>query len=155
MFPSVLPDVSLADKNTGVMDRLGEALLEYFGLQSSLHESLGAEIEDVIKRVFLVSHQTETLQSSDKRRGLKQALRVLGVKGQKGSGGLSDLREHVLHTPDLTLAAQSVFTAKLELLVKTLLLERSSNTTVRLPRYTKDKIKTLTVPQKNKTHSLF
>jgi hypothetical protein len=135
MLASRLPDMSLADKNTGVMNGLGKALLEYFGLQSSLHESLGAQVEDIIKGVFLVSHQTETLQSSDKRGGLEKALGVLGIQRQKGSGSLSDLREHVLHSPDLTLAAQSVFTAQLELLVKTLLLERSANTTVRLSRY--------------------
>jgi hypothetical protein len=45
---------------------------------------------------------------------------------------LTDFRKHVLHTPDLSLTAETVLTAELELLVKTLLLERSSDGTIGL-----------------------
>jgi hypothetical protein len=51
------------------------------------------------------------------------------------STDLSDFGEHELDSPDLTLAAKTIFTAKLELLVKTLLLERTSDGSVCLAAY--------------------
>jgi hypothetical protein len=45
---------------------------------------------------------------------------------------LSDLGEHVLHSPDLALAAETVLAAELELLVEALLLEGASDGSVRL-----------------------
>src|SRR5690348_12012308 len=43
---------------------------------------------------------------------------------------LTDLGKSQLDTPDLTLAAKSIFTAKLELLVKTLLFKRALGSSV-------------------------
>ena len=40
---------------------------------------------------------------------------------------LSDFGQNELHSPDLSLATKSIFTAKLELLVKTLLLVRTTD----------------------------
>jgi hypothetical protein len=48
---------------------------------------------------------------------------------------LSDFREDKLNTPNLTLAAETIFAAKLELLIKTLLLERTTNSSVSLSVY--------------------
>ena len=45
---------------------------------------------------------------------------------------LSDLGEHVLHSPDLALAAKTVLTAELELLVESLLLKGTSDRSVGL-----------------------
>lgn len=45
---------------------------------------------------------------------------------------LADLGQHVLDTPDLTLAAKTILTAKLELLIQTLLLEGSSDRAIGL-----------------------
>jgi hypothetical protein len=47
-----------------------------------------------------------------------------------------------LDTPDLTLAAKTVLTAELEFLVKTLLLERTSDSTVGLADYVTENKKT-------------
>jgi len=45
---------------------------------------------------------------------------------------LSDLGQHVLHSPDLSLAAKAVLTTQLQLLVETFLLERASDRSVGL-----------------------
>jgi len=45
---------------------------------------------------------------------------------------LSDLREQVLHAPNLPLAPQAILAAKLELLVETLLFEGTAHRAVRL-----------------------
>src|SRR5262249_19599448 len=126
-------DVSLSDQNTSVVDGLGEVQLENFGLQSALHEDLGGQLEDIIEGVLVLSHDAVALETADEGRGLEQSLWVLGVKGQQDTSSLSDFREHELHSPDLTLASQSIFTAELELLIQTLLLEGTSHSSVRLP----------------------
>ena len=81
-------NVSLSDEDASVVDGLGEALLEDLGLQSALEESLGGELEDIIEGRLLLGHEAESLQSVDQRRGLEQALGVLGVKGKQSSGSL-------------------------------------------------------------------
>ncbi len=48
---------------------------------------------------------------------------------------LADLGQHVLNTPDLTLAAETVFTAELKLLVQTFLFEGTADSTVGLSVY--------------------
>jgi hypothetical protein len=125
-------DVSLADQHTGVVNGLGKTSLEDLGLESSLHESLGRKLQDVIKGILLVSHETVSLQSADQRGGLEKTLGRLLGKSHEGTGSLAHLREHVLHSPDLLLAAKTVLTAELKLLVETLLLVRTTHGTVRL-----------------------
>lgn len=173
-------NMALTDQDTGVMDGLGKVELEDLGLQTSLHEDLCGQLQDVIQRVLFVSQDTVSLQSADKRRGLEQTLRILQVKGQQSSSSLgnkikskyskrkahinkhidetndrkykemavdqergdneceaylADLGKHVLNTPDFTLAAKTVFTAELELLVQTFLLKRTTDSTVCLSVY--------------------
>jgi hypothetical protein len=45
---------------------------------------------------------------------------------------LADLGKHELDSPDLALAAETILTAELELLVETFLLKRASDGSVRL-----------------------
>jgi hypothetical protein len=49
---------------------------------------LGGQLKDVIEGVLLVREHTITLQAADEGRRLEEALGVLEVQGQKGSGGL-------------------------------------------------------------------
>lgn len=81
-------DVALANQHTGVVDGLGEPLLEDLGLQAAFQESLSSKLQDIIQRVLLVGHQAESLESADQGGGLEQSLGVLGVKGQQGTGSL-------------------------------------------------------------------
>jgi hypothetical protein len=80
--------MSLANENAGVVNRLGQTLLEDLGLQSALHDSLGAELKDIIEGVLLLGHEAEALEAPDERGGLKEALRILGIKGEQGTGSL-------------------------------------------------------------------
>jgi hypothetical protein len=48
---------------------------------------------------------------------------------------LSDFGKHELHSPDLSLAAQTVLTAEFQLLVESLLLERTSDRSVSFTLY--------------------
>jgi hypothetical protein len=81
-------DVSLSDKNTGVVDGLGKTLLEDLGLESALHESLSGKLENIIEGVLLVSQETVSLEAADKRGSLEESLRILQVQSQKGTGRL-------------------------------------------------------------------
>ena len=44
-----LPDVTLTDQHTGVVDGLGQATLEHEGLEATLHEVLNLEGQNVIE----------------------------------------------------------------------------------------------------------
>ena len=125
-------DMSLSNQNTGVVDGLGKTELQDLSLKTALHETLSGELKNIIERVLLLSHKTKSLQSADERRSLEEALGVLGVKGEKSTGSLSHFGKHELHAPDLTLAAETIFTTELELLVQTLLLIRTTHGTASL-----------------------
>jgi len=116
----------MTDHDTGVVDRLGEAKLEHLCLETTFEEVFGLEVKDKVELhlVFLqdaVSHKT-----TKECVAFEQTLRVLFVEGEQFSGGLSDLCEAVLDSPDLSLAPEAVLADHLELLVKTLLFIRSS-----------------------------
>lgn len=81
-------DMSLSDQDTGMVDRLSKTLLENFGLETTFHESLGGKSKDVLKGVLLIGQKTVSLKTTDKGSGLEDALGVLEVKSQKGTGGL-------------------------------------------------------------------
>lgn len=89
-------NVALLDKDSGVVDGLGQIELEDLGLKSSLHEDLSCELEDVIKGVLLVGKDTVSLQSADQRRGLEKTLGVLGVKHEKSSGSLRQFSKQTI-----------------------------------------------------------
>lgn len=62
------PDVSLADEDTSVVDRLGEARLEDLGLQAALQEVLELEGQTVIEsHAALVKHTNAHQTAVDNR----------------------------------------------------------------------------------------
>jgi hypothetical protein len=86
--------VSLADEDASVVNRLSKTLLKDLGLQSALHDSLGAQLKDIIEGVFLISHEAEALKAPNERGGLEKALGVLRIKGEQGTGSLSNTPRH-------------------------------------------------------------
>ena len=77
------PDVSLADKDTGVMDGLGKTELVDAGLKTTLQEILDLKSQDVIElHAGLVEH-TDTYETANESVTLKETLGVLLVKGQE------------------------------------------------------------------------
>ena len=116
-------DVSLTDQHAGVMDGLGETVLEDLGLEAALHDLGGGQTEDVIQLALGVGEETEALHATKHGLTLEDASLILLVKGQQGTGGSADLGERVLDAPHLTLVLEAVLTDALELGVQTLLLE--------------------------------
>jgi hypothetical protein len=130
-------NVSLTDQNTSMMDRLGKTLLVNLGLKTPLQKLLSSKLKDGIKIKLIISKKTVTGHATKKSRSLKDTLGILGVKGEKTTGSLTELGESELYTPDLALASETVLSYELELGIKTLLLERTPGRLIRLAVITK------------------
>ena len=78
----VKPDVTLADQNTGVVDRLGKSLLEHLSLETALKEILHLQTEHVIELHLVISEHTNAHQAAKKRITLEQSASVLQAKSQ-------------------------------------------------------------------------
>lgn len=78
-----LPDVTLADEDTGVVDGLGKTELVDAGLETTLQEILNLEGQDVIElHAGLVKH-TNTYETADEGVSFEETLGVLLVEGQE------------------------------------------------------------------------
>ena len=120
-----LPDVALPDKDTSMMDWLSHAILEDDGLETALEEVLNSERKHVIKLVLVLGKETVAVHATEERFTLKDAAGVLLIQGEQLPCCISDTAQSVLHTPQLTLAPQTVLPDQLKLRVKTLFLIRT------------------------------
>ena len=84
-------DVPLADEDTGVVDRLGEAELEHLGLETTLQEVLGLEGKNVIETHAGVVQDTNTHETADEGVTLEETLGVLVVELEELTSGTTDL----------------------------------------------------------------
>jgi hypothetical protein len=114
-----------------VVNRLGQTALEDLGLQSSLHEVLGLQGQDVIESHTGVVQNTDSYQSSDQGVTLEESLGVLVVELEQLSGSSSDLCTRMssdtrglaptftylgqgqLNPVNLSLVSETIFTGKL------------------------------------------
>jgi nucleoside-triphosphatase THEP1 len=78
-----VPDVALADQDTGVVDRLGKTELVDAGLETALEEVLDLKGQDVIELHAGLVEDTDTDQTADKSVTLEEALGVLLVERQE------------------------------------------------------------------------
>ena len=115
-------DVALTDEDAGVVDGLGEALLVDLGLQTTLEELLGGELEDGVEIELVVGEEAVARHAAEEGGTLEDALGVLGVEGEERTGGLPEFGQGVLDAPDLALATEAVLADELELGVEALLL---------------------------------
>jgi len=118
--PLTNTDVALLDENASVVDRLCETLLENLGLKAALEETLGGQLKYVIQLVLVLSEETVPNHPPEKCLTFEDALGVLGVKGQQVTSSSTNFRENELSAPDLALAAETILTTELELLVEAL-----------------------------------
>jgi len=116
-------DVTLADEDTGVVDRLGESQLEDLGLEPPLQEVLDLEAEHEIELHVILVEDTDADQAPEQCIALEQPPGILLVKGQEFTGRLPDVGQDELDPPDLALVAEPKLADKLQLLVETGLLE--------------------------------
>ena len=120
---NLLPNVTLADEDTRMMDGLGQADVEHLSLQTSVQEVLDLEAEHVIELHLALIEHADADQASEERIALEQTSRVLLVEGEQLSGGLADLGQRVAYAPHFVLVAQTELADELQLLVEALLLE--------------------------------
>ena len=118
--------MALADHDTGHVDGLGNTKLEDLGLQAALEQTLGGQLKHEIELLLGVVEESVADQAADEGVTLEDAGLVRLRERKEHTGGLTDLGEHELGAPDLALAAKTIFTTELELLVKTLLAERTA-----------------------------
>ena len=119
-------NVALLDEHACVVDGFGEVLLEHLGLQAALKELLGGKKQDGIEVELVVREESVTGHAAEEGCSLENALGVLGVEGEEGTGGLTELGEGVLDAPDLALAAEAVLSDELELGIEAFLLVRTT-----------------------------
>lgn len=132
-------DVALADQDTGVVDRLGQAELVDAGLQAALQEILNLQRQHVIELHARLVEDTDTDETANQGVAFEKSLGVLLVEGKKLTvgnpplagddffkrlvstidlpGSTTDLGQSQTDSPDLTLVAQAIFTNELQLRV--------------------------------------
>jgi hypothetical protein len=114
-------DMTLTDKDTSVVDGLGQTLLVHLGLETAFQQLLSRQLKDSIEIQFIVTEETVSAHATKQGSTLKDTLRVLGVQCQQGTCGLSKLGKSILHTPDFALAAKSVLSNETKLGIQTFL----------------------------------
>ena len=112
-----IPDVTLTDEDTGVVDGLGEAELVHAGLETTLQEVLDLKGKDVIELHAGLVEDTDTHQTANEGIAFEETLGVLLVEGEELTGSTTDLGEGELDAPHLTLVAETVLADGLQLSV--------------------------------------
>jgi hypothetical protein len=109
-----IPNVTLLDQNTGVMDGLGKTELVDTSLKTTLQEILNLQSQHVIElHAGLIEH-THTNETTDKGISFEETLGILLVEGKKLTGSTTDLGKSELDTPHLALVAETVFANDLQ-----------------------------------------
>ena len=131
-------DMSLTNQHTSVMNRLSQTELEYLRLQSTIHQLCSAQLQNVIQLLLLLRHQTQTSHTTDDSSTLEDAARILLVQSQQFTSSLhkyhskhtisylTNLSKNKLHTPNLTLATETILSANTKLLIQTLAFIRTT-----------------------------
>jgi len=114
-------NVTLLDKDAGVVYRLSEALLEHLGLKAAFQNLLCGKKENGIELLLLVSEEAEALKLAEKGGTFENALGVLDVKSHQLTSSLAYASENKLGSPDFLLASKTKLTDELEFLVEALL----------------------------------
>ena len=130
----LIPDVSLLDEDTGVVDGLGKTESVDAGLETALQEILDLEGQDVIESEAGLVKDTDAYKTADQSVTLEKTLGVLLVEREELTNGqvskkamycvawkyniptgTTDLGEGELDTPDLTLVAQAILAKQFQL----------------------------------------
>ena len=85
------------------------------GLESSLHKLGKSQTEDVIELSLVGLEETELDDSADKGITLEGSSGIIFLEGEELSGGLSELGENELDSPDFSLVLEAVSANNIEL----------------------------------------
>jgi len=116
----------LFDEDSGMMDASCEAFFEKHSLQSSIHEFMQSEAQNVIQFVLIFSQKTISNHSSHQSGSFEKSSGVFFIKSQQFSCSLTNSSQDQLDSPDFSLVFETIFTNDLHLIVETFFLERSS-----------------------------
>lgn len=105
--------MTLPDKHTRVVDRLGKAALEYLSLEAAFQEIFDLKRKYVIETHARFVEHANADEPSDERVALEEALRILVVKLKKLTRSTSDLGEDERDTPNLAFVAEAVLAGEL------------------------------------------
>merc|ERR1711861_111806 len=106
-----------------MVDRLSESTLEDEGLQTTLHEVLEGERQNIIQTLLVLIEDSVADHAAHQGLTLEHTFWVLLVLRQKSTCSGTNLGKCETHTPDLLLVLQAVLTNQLELGIETFLLE--------------------------------
>ena len=116
-------NVLLSDHDSGVMNGLGELSGSNDGLESSLHELVDSQSEDVIELLLVRFEEAELDDSSNEGVTFEESLWVSLLEGQELSGSLSEFGEGERHSPHFSLTLQPVLADDFKLTGKSVLIE--------------------------------
>ena len=119
-------NMSLSDHDSGVMHGGGQLSLGDQGLESSLHELVDGESENVIELSLVLLEEAELDYSADDGVSFELSSGIIFGKGEKSSGGLSQFGEGKLDSPDFSLVLKAVSSDDSQFVHKSLSIERLS-----------------------------
>jgi len=122
MKPIYIPDVSLPDKNSSMMNGLSHTRFEYKCLKPAFKKILNSESQDIIEFVLSFIKKTMLKHSSQQRFTLKDTTRIFLIKGQQIPCIVTDTAQSILNPPKLPLAPKTVLSYQLQLSIQTFLL---------------------------------
>ena len=108
-----VPNVPLPDKDTGVVNGLGQAALEDLGLETTLQEVLDLEGQHVIETHAGLVQDTDANETADKGVTLEQTLGILVIEFEELTSSTTDFGEDEGNAPDLALVAEAIFASQL------------------------------------------
>jgi len=117
-------DVTLADEDTSVVDRLGKAALEDLRLETALQEVLDLQRQHVIEPHAALVEHTDPDKTADERVTLEKTLGVLVVELEELTSSTTNFRQNQGDAPNFALVAETGLAGKLELGIETSRLER-------------------------------
>ena len=98
MQSKAIPDVTLLDQDTSVVDRLGETELVDTGLETALQEVLDVQGQDVIELHARLVEDTNTDQTANQGITFEETLGVLLVEGEELTSEPLVHRTFFIHT---------------------------------------------------------
>ena len=115
------------DQDSGLMDGFClEAFLVDPGLESLVEEFVDSETQHVIELELFVGEETVSVHSIEEGSTFEKSSGVLFLKSQQLTGGLSEVGEEEMDSPDLTLVLETVLTDELQFVIDSFLFERPS-----------------------------
>ena len=110
---SRVPDVSLPDQHTSMVNTLGQAALEHLCLQATFQEIFDLQGQHVIQpHAGLIEH-TDSYETANQGVTLEKSLGVLLVKLEEFTSSTSDFGENEGNSPQLPLVAEAVLSSEL------------------------------------------